>query len=84
MLGLFLYWQKQLAGCALSLAQHAAVGAAFPTMAGAHGVSCVGAHVAALAPGASRLISTALATTTRNSTRDALLAAMPLGHLLQV
>jgi hypothetical protein len=70
----------QLAGCALSLAQHAA----FPTMAGAHGVSCVGAHVAALAPGASRLISTALATTTRNSTRDALLAAMPLGHLLQV
>ena len=75
-----MYWQKQLAGCALSLAQHAAVGAAFPMMAGAHGVSCVGAHVAAPAPGA-RLASTALdtASAARKSARDAcllLLAAM--------
>ena len=77
-----MYWQKQLAGCALSLAQHAAVGAAFPMMAGAHGVSCVGAHVvvAAPAPGA-RLAITALdtASAARKSARDAcllLLAAM--------
>ena len=78
-----MYWQKQLAGCALSLAQHAAVGAAFPMMAGAHGVSCVGVHVVAAAPApGARLTSTALdtASATRKSPRDAccllLLAAM--------
>lgn len=81
MLGSFLYWQKQLAGCALSLAQHAAVGDAFPTMAGAHGVSCVGVHVAVVAapaPGA-RLSITALdtaSTTSRSARDDVLLAAM--------
>lgn len=76
MLGFLLYWQKQVAGCALSLAQHAAVGAAFPTMAGAHGVSCVGAHVVAASAGASasRL---ATASAARNSATHALLAAMP-------
>mgnify|MGYP006934360439 CR=1 FL=1 len=70
-----MYWQKQVAGCALSLAQHAAVGAAFPTMAGAHGVSCVGAHVVAAPAGASasRL---AAASAARNSATRALLAAM--------
>lgn len=80
MLGFLLYWQKQVAGCALSLAQHAAVGAAFPTMAGAHGVSCVGAHVVAAPAGASasRL---AAASAARNSATRALLSAMPpLGH----
>jgi hypothetical protein len=35
--------------CALILLQHAAVGAAFPMMAPAHGVSCVASHVAASA-----------------------------------
>jgi hypothetical protein len=74
MFGSFLYWQKQLAGCAFSFPQHAAVGGEFPTIAGAHGVSCVGVHVAASAPRIAA--ATASTTTSRTNTADAFAAIL--------
>uniref|UniRef100_A0A8R7K466 Uncharacterized protein n=1 Tax=Triticum urartu TaxID=4572 RepID=A0A8R7K466_TRIUA len=52
------YWHMHSL-CSLILLQHDAVGAAFPMMAPAHGVSCSGLQVAASAPAGATISTTA-------------------------